>query len=114
MKGSYRGPDRLEVKGTNVIADEYRTAWKLKGRMSLLMSIVLSIPFNSLSIPFVSLLKIFHFSLLVFKHTIVHDCGSRACDDLTQILDGREVEGERLDHIHLLQFAEALGGLCFE
>ena len=24
MKGSYRGPDRLEVKGTNVIADEYR------------------------------------------------------------------------------------------
>ncbi len=77
MKGSYRGPDRLEVKGT-----------------SLLMSIVLSIPFNSLSIPFVSLLKIFHFSLLYPVHTIVHHSGARAGDDLTERLVGGEVEDE--------------------
>ncbi len=59
----------------------------------LLMSIVLSIPFNSLSIPFVSLLKIFHFSLHSV-HSIVHHSGARAGDDLTERLVGGEVEDE--------------------
>ena len=60
------------------------------------MSIVLSIPFNSLSIPFVSLLKIFHFSLLYPIHTIVNDSGAGAGDDLTERLEaeGYHVECE--------------------
>ena len=52
----------------------FETAWKLKGRMSLLMSIVLSIPFNSLSIPFVSLLKsLFWLILFLFHAPHEHD-----------------------------------------
>ena len=42
--------------------------------MSLLMSIVLSIPFNSLSIPFVSLLKsLFWLILFLFHAPHEHD-----------------------------------------
>ncbi len=41
-----------------------------------------------------SLNRIFHFSLLYPIHTIVHDCGSGACDYLTKSLVGREVESQ--------------------